>query len=229
MEKKVIILTKSNKNGGYCVAGIDVNTGEFIRLVSEDNDSHYALSNSDLIYDDEKTYVEPMDIVIVQLKGKQNSWYQPENYIINDEYYFLKVGTASENEVQNYLMNQKYIFYNSQNYIESRELRKQLEKYSLVLFRVDELKMWRDKFKDRRITASFIYNDEEYRFIKITDQILTEKYYDKVVSCEPSPYTLYNPILIMSLAPQHIDGRHYKLIANIIEEDIIERLDEDDI
>ena len=109
MEKKVIILTKSNKNGGYCVAGIDVNTGEFIRLVSEDNDSHYALSNSDLIYDDEKTYVEPMDIVIVQLKGKQNSWYQPENYIINDEYYFLKVGTASENEVQNYLMNQKYI------------------------------------------------------------------------------------------------------------------------
>lgn len=70
MEKRVIILTKSDKNGGYCVAGIDVNTGNFIRLVSEDENSNYALSDNDLIYDDERTYVEPMDIVNVQLKGK---------------------------------------------------------------------------------------------------------------------------------------------------------------
>ena len=216
MEKRVIILTKSDKNGGYCVAGIDVNTGNFIRLVSEDENSNYALSDNDLIYDDERTYVEPMDIVNVQLKGKQNSWYQPENYIINDEYYFLKVGTASKNELRDYLMEEEYIFYNSQNYIDNIELRNQLEKYSLVLFRVDELKMWRDKFKNGRIIASFIYNNEEYRFIKITDHILTEKYYDEVVSCDPRPYTLYNPILIMSLAPQYINGKHYKLIANII-------------
>lgn len=39
MEKKIIILTKSKKHSGYCVAGIDYETGEWIRLVSSDSET----------------------------------------------------------------------------------------------------------------------------------------------------------------------------------------------
>ena len=37
MIKQICILTKSYKHGGYCVAGIDVNNNEWIRLVNSDN------------------------------------------------------------------------------------------------------------------------------------------------------------------------------------------------
>lgn len=43
MEKKIIILTKSKKHSGYCVAGIDYETGEWIRLVSSDLETEGAL------------------------------------------------------------------------------------------------------------------------------------------------------------------------------------------
>lgn len=45
MRKKVILLTKSLKNGGYCVAGIDYYTGQWIRLVSGNQETKGALEN----------------------------------------------------------------------------------------------------------------------------------------------------------------------------------------
>lgn len=37
MKKDIIVLTCSAKHGGYCVAGIDTETNEWIRLVASDN------------------------------------------------------------------------------------------------------------------------------------------------------------------------------------------------
>ena len=42
MIKQICILTKSYKHGGYCVAGIDINTKEWIRLVNSDNPNAYT-------------------------------------------------------------------------------------------------------------------------------------------------------------------------------------------
>ncbi|ENZ02484.1 hypothetical protein HMPREF1092_01719 [Clostridium thermobutyricum] len=220
MEKEVIILTKSDKNGGYCVAGIDKENGKFIRLVSEDKDSNFALNDNDLIYEGEENQVEIMDIIRVQLKGKQNCGYQPENYIIDDNYYIEKVGTATKKEISNYLMNQDYIFYNASNFVHIEEIEKQLKKYSLIMFKVCELKLWIDRFKPHRITANFFHNGHEYSFIKITDHSLTQKYHEKVLKSSPRPFILNNAILVMSLASDYKGiGEHYKIVANIIEED----------
>ncbi len=219
MEKEVIILTKSDKHGGYCVAGIDKENGKFVRLVSEDCASHFALHDNDLIYEDEQSYVEVMDIVFVKLKSKQKCIEQPENYIIDDGYYMKKIGVSNRREITQYLMRRDYIFYNNSNAIEREKLEKEIQKYSLIMFKVDELKLWKDRYKDR-ITANFSHNGSEYKFIKITDSSLTEKYYQRVIESSPRPLKLYNPILIMSLTPEYKDGKHYKLVANIIEEEI---------
>ena len=48
MEKTIIILTKSKKHSGYCVAGIDFETGEWIRLVSSDIETEGAVPNETL-------------------------------------------------------------------------------------------------------------------------------------------------------------------------------------
>lgn len=219
MEKEVIILTKSDKNGGYCVAGIDKENGKFIRLVSEDYSSHYALDDNDLIYKDGQSFVKVMDIVRVKLKGRQHCIEQPENYIIDDGYYMKKIGVSNRQEISQYLMNQEYIFYNNLNSISEEELKCQLQKYSLIMFKVSELKLWADKFNEGRLTANFIHFENEYRFIKVTDHNLTDKYYERVINSSPRPLILNNAILIMSLAPEHY-GKHYKLVANIIEEEL---------
>ena len=49
---EMVVLTKSAKNGGHCVAGIDVDTGNWVRLVSNDLNTHGALSDQDMQYQD---------------------------------------------------------------------------------------------------------------------------------------------------------------------------------
>lgn len=36
MYKKIVLLAKSKKHQNYCVAGKDVDTGEWVRLISEE-------------------------------------------------------------------------------------------------------------------------------------------------------------------------------------------------
>lgn len=45
-----LVLTKSSKYSGYCVAGIDCKSGNWIRLITEDLQSHGAVGAEDLIY-----------------------------------------------------------------------------------------------------------------------------------------------------------------------------------
>ena len=52
MIREVAILTMSSKNHGFCVAGIDLDNGEWIRLVSDDVDTHGALRKEDVRYSD---------------------------------------------------------------------------------------------------------------------------------------------------------------------------------
>ena len=78
----MVVLTKSAKNGGHCVAGIDVDTGNWVRLVSNDLNTHGALSDQDMQYQD-RSYCTPLDIVSVPIIKACPSQYQPENILID--------------------------------------------------------------------------------------------------------------------------------------------------
>lgn len=217
MEKEVIILTKSHKNGGYCVAGIDIETGDFIRMVSEDTYSEHALFDNHLKYSESDEYVEVMDVVNVKLKGKDNCWYQPENYIIQGNNSFEKIRVASKDEIRKYLMDLDYIFYNDEKCVSPSLIEEFRDKYSLIIFKVEKLKLWLDNRNQGRILANFIYKDIEYSYINITDHNITQRYINRVAINSPRPYVICNPILIMSLGTLH-QGAHFKLIANVIED-----------
>jgi hypothetical protein len=80
---EVVILTKSIKNGGYCVAGIDINTSKWVRLVSSDRDSHGALFEQDIQYRNGMN-CEPLDVARVPILRKMPTAYQPENVLIDE-------------------------------------------------------------------------------------------------------------------------------------------------
>ena len=69
-EIQIIILTKSSKHSGYCVAGVDVNTGEFYRIVTEDDTTNGALAKEDLLYENNKE-CQIFDEVVVPVTGNE--------------------------------------------------------------------------------------------------------------------------------------------------------------
>lgn len=216
LKKDVIILTKSDKNGGYCVAGIDVSSKKLIRLVSENKETDFALSLDDITYKN-NSIMQPLDKITVELKGKQNSINQPENYIIDNKEQFLKIGQSDKYTIEKYIMDKPNIFYNSNNCVTDNDLKGISQRYSLMLFKVNQINLWKDTFKDNRINASFTYNQQEYKYIKITDSELTKRYYNDVCQQNGRPYRINNVLLIMSLTGQRFQNKgYYKLIANII-------------
>ncbi|MBK5252850.1 MAG: hypothetical protein JJE03_00005 [Peptostreptococcaceae bacterium] len=50
MERTLIILTKSRKYYGYCIAGKDLETGEWIRIIDNDMDKHNSIQKKDCFY-----------------------------------------------------------------------------------------------------------------------------------------------------------------------------------
>jgi len=80
MKKTIILLTKSYKPGGSCVAGIDIETNEWIRLVTETEDRSGSIPNSALIYENGEI-ADIYDIVSVDVKFKAPTKIQPENWL----------------------------------------------------------------------------------------------------------------------------------------------------
>lgn len=219
MNKKIIILTKSEKNGGYCVAGIDLETKEFIRLVSEDTGSKYALQKDDITYKDDSE-VEILDMVNVILNGEQDLWYQPENYIIDDKFRFKKVGRATIENILECANLEQNIFYDTENSILDSELKEKDNIYTLTLIepQVFKVRMHNNEHGKKRLKASILYNNEWYNNLIITDLDFIDKYYDEVRSSYDQSINLNNVLVTISLGePNPKDSKHYKLIASVIE------------
>lgn len=86
MKKQICILTKSLKEHDYCVAGIDMFAGKWIRLVrSKDGESF----PKELL--DNKNYKE-LDIIEVELKQVVPYHTQTENWLIDGNEPIKKIG-----------------------------------------------------------------------------------------------------------------------------------------
>lgn len=217
MYKKIILLTKSRKFNNYCIAGIDCDTQQWVRLISNDSSIHNAVEPKDIQYEDGEE-AKVLDIVKVEYIGEEINYYQPENILFDDEFYWLKTGEATVENLESINNSDKdrYIFYNnakkvSKEHIEDIEINK---RYSLKLIEplmtTIYVKTWNIN-EGSKVTAEFLYNDEWYSYIPITDEHFRAEYAKK----GDGGYSLNNVYFVMSLADLY-DGYHYKLIASVI-------------
>lgn len=219
MEKEIIILTKSEKYRNYCVAGIDAETGEWVRLVSDDEEIKYALTNKDIEYED-GAEVQILDKVKVKIKDKQECWYHPENYVIDDEEYFEYIEKSDKKDIKKYVTDNEIIFFNTENSLTEEELKNQDDIYSLTVIKADVLivKIHNKNPNKRRLKANILYNDDWYNNIIITDLEFIEKYYDEIKNSESGRKKFKNIKIVLSLAEKNPDDdKYYKLVASIIE------------
>lgn len=98
MKQDVVILTRSSKYRNFCVAGVDINTGKWVRLVSDNNEIHGALNKDDITYENGVSCKE-LDVVTVPINGTVSGGHQSENKLINTKERWKKLGTATIQDI----------------------------------------------------------------------------------------------------------------------------------
>lgn len=213
MQKKVIILTKSLKNREYCVAGIDIETKKLVRLVSDDEKSYGALTDTNMKTKNGEI-IKPLDLVKIPIKSEKPLEFQPENILIDVNESWEKIIRYNNiNEVISAcdfkdLNCDSKIFYDEYHFLVLNEM-KEINK-SLILIQVDNLNFYINERKKTKV--NFIYKEQCYNKMSVTDpdylDRLPEKEIEKAILVVSLPS---NPITI------NTGDRYYKFVAKIFE------------
>lgn len=204
MERDVAILTMSSKNGGYCVAGIDIQTGKWIRLVSDNDKTHGALSYDDIKYKNGQN-CKPLDLVKVPIIRDAPLEHQPENVLIDSEKWWHKVKTLTLDNVleMHPIECHAYLLGNQYAYITEAGIGN--VNHSLIIVEVSDLTIEHPTEKSTK--AKFTYGWDIYKDISVTDR----DFYSV-----PNSWTTKKAILVMSLPDAPYNGNwYYKFIAKI--------------
>lgn len=210
MIKNIIILTKSDKRMGYCVAGIDRQTGEWVRVVSSNVSTEYAVPSHDLVCDNGQI-VDIYDIVEIDFIRAVPTAVQPENYLYNETVKWRKKGKSNLKEVLRIhgYDDVNYVFGNTANRLEKHEV--QLAGQSLLLLNVEQSIYNVKRFPERIVLQlNFSYNGNDYSFFKVTQKELRENYKTE------GWHSTGTNVFVFSLTDQHVDGRYYKVVAQAL-------------
>lgn len=207
MERKtLIILTKSSKYHGNCVTGIDTETGKWVRLMTHDEQSQGAVPDILLSYADGKP-LEVMDTVSAPIEEWCGDRIHPENYYLDEDYYFQKLGNASFSEVLELHPGEdrKYIYNNTLSFVDLDHI--DYIDYSLCLVKVTNLALYEQSysFGKKKWKASFTYNGNDYKGVAMTDP----KFYHSVSG------TMYKEAYVVISIGTPWEGKYYKYLSAI--------------
>lgn len=212
MRKEIIILTKSIKVRGYCVAGIDANSGEWVRIVSDDVATEHAVLDSHMTYAN-GTLAEIFDVVQIDFVKKVATPIQPENWLFNEDAQWVKVGKSNLREVLELhpYENPEYIFYNTDKAITDSDIIPSIHS-SLLLVKVPHSSVFIKTFEYKRFSLNFTYNNRRYQYISVTDEDIRSELKD----CDDGSYLCRSNIpLVFSLTDKH-KGKYYKIAAQLL-------------
>lgn len=211
MRKQIIILTKSSKHNNYCIAGIDCKTREWIRLVSNDEDTEGAALRKDVTYSD-GTEVEVLDIVDVELIKPIPTIAQRENWLYDSKFTWNRIGRTTIQDVLRQRGEDNCgdnIFGNIDNKIASTNVTGQ----SLALIRADSPSIIVKTFERKKVSFLFTYNRINYKFFSVRDIPLYLSYKDR----DDGTYKDLGNMryAVVSLTGIYKDGMHYKMLAQL--------------
>ena len=217
MKKDILLLTKSRKTSprteslgedGFCVAGIDMKTGEWIRLVAEGPEDDESLIDNDLL--DEFGYIaEPLDVVCVDVIRPVPNGCQSENWLMDTDDYIDILGHASLRGLFSKHVAElpEFVYGNEAEALNGDEI-EDID-YSLILIPATDVRIYNTGFGNhRRTKVSFTYNGCEYKDLSMTDP----DFYSRTGE------TLDYAFIVVSLPHDPWNnGLYYKFVAKILE------------
>lgn len=212
MPKEIIILAKSFKRGGYCIAGIDTETGEWIRPISDDAYNEGAVPRKDIIYPNGEE-LEIFDKVSIELISYSPTKAQPENYVYVSNIPWRKTGISSLQQVLEFRGYDKAdkIFYNTNRAVTEREIGGQP---SLMLLNVrNSCISIINSFGKKKIQLNCDYNGYSYEAFRVSDELVISKY--KYKADGNYPYKGNMDVVFSLTDKYYIDGKYYKMAAQL--------------
>ena len=173
MKRTIAILGKSRKHSGYCVAGIDMKTNEWVRL---EHPKYQSLSHGNLIISG-NTECEILDVVEIQcLDNSSDKPYQPENVTLNTRYNMRLLYKTSWSEIIPKIKkthdDKGLILGIDSSFDTVDNIAKLKDKSSLQLIKVSDLNICSyykpNSFYDT-IKASFTYGGKRWTNFSVTD------------------------------------------------------------
>ncbi len=206
MERRIVILTKSAMHGGSCVAGIDIDSGRWVRLVSDVNGS--SLGASYMSYCNANGQCQPLDVVSVDVIGSVPIRNQKENCMIK-ACSMSKICTCSLSQVLQFhrAENHQYIFGNESKRLTEDDMQGFNFNHSLILVYVHDLMFTTFYGKNQ---ANFIYNKIKYKYMNVTDP---EYFAGKIADGTKFDHAYL--VVSMPKEPYNKDGCYYKFIAKV--------------
>ncbi len=214
--RKLIILAESAKFNNFCVAGVDFETGKWIRPISEKPELEDAVPSDDLKYPD-GSKIELLDVAEIKFSDRAaNNPIQPENFFYNQKYYWQKVGRVTLQEVINlrgFDLREK-IFYNDDRSIFGANVIKFAERESLLLLPVENLFISVEEAEDhKKFFGDFDYNGKKFCRFSVGDIALRKKFADNGAG---KYFFKENAVVVFSLTnPFRYNAECYKMLAQI--------------
>ncbi len=210
---KIICLANSYKHGGRCIAGIDQDTGKWIRPVPDSNSG--AVTSAMRLIDGKEPQI--LDVIeIPLLDSGPDEGCQPENRLLKPGKWMM-VGRITAQDLSQYCEDDSIILHNYQEYVLPEFFTKlpRSKWKSLQLVNIQNVR-FSPAYDPNQWRVVFRYGKGRILDLKLTDPLISDRLRNnKKIS--------NNCILIVSLAtpwsPQGSNQpkRCYKMVAGVVE------------
>ena len=212
MKIDAVILAKSSMWGKFCVAGIDIKSGMWVRFIGYGNGE--PLDDSQMLFINDGGSCEPLDVARIRIARELPHHNHTEDYMIERDMW-LRLGRMSIQDVLRVHPEEEYrfIFGNDREYVTDEEMRELRHRYSLILIRAEKMTLHTEVSMEGKlkIRAEFVHHGRWYRAIRVTDPDYVPKREGRLM--------IGDAYLTMSMPvkPFYVEGvgRYYKLVAKI--------------
>lgn len=217
---RMVCLANSEKHGDRCIAGVRLDSGGWLRPVSDDNGSGLLETQYETV---SGHHPEPLDIISVELDHQRPLYHQPENWVISSDSWELvdtKLNHQAKLALNVALQREGHILCDTDYAIPRQELRDMPVFRSLTLVSPSDPEFYvREKdsssFQPR---TTFKFDGHEYDF-PITDPRWRQQANEGGIGSLPSAKIVDEGekiLFTISLGQAHSETKKcYKIVAAI--------------
>jgi hypothetical protein len=215
---RIVVLANSWKHQDWCIAGIDIDTGKWVRPVTGLDDGRIPKKAMKL----RGYFPQQLDVLQIPLDSTGPDFgFERENRTILPGRWHIR-GKMTPKDIEKFAKQSRYILHNRKKYVTTKELQQESseKRVTLQLIRVDNFRVCdaRRKATDRHNWNGTILSGGRELEVKITDPVFCEKLNR---GYKPSPSCLLTMSLSMPYKPPDWDDDEepvcWKLIAGVIE------------
>lgn len=217
---RFLILAVSYKYSGLCVAGLDLDTLEYVRIGYPKGDECDSIPSWEFKcrHLSGERQLNILDIIDIDVIKMVNNGCQTENYrLINIKEYLGTATVDDINMIYGNLIKEEFIFLNHYGYVGVDEIDE--VGCSLRFVKVDDFTVskYTNMKGNQRLCASFQYNGKQYKKVRVTDAVFCA--YPNCYGNSPKTCIQEQAYIMVSLPYDNwsIDfGRFYKYVSGII-------------